>query len=526
MMLNFAPHKPWTVQTIGDVRCAVAGYFDDLPSFLSMLQKADLEGIKRHLRAQNLCFGLMIEGPDLAFAALDRIRSFPVFYHKDFSVFGNHAPSLASDLQTHVHLDNLTQFAMAGYVLGDQTLHNDVLALQTSQLLYATSQARVIEDYYLYAPRPQPISEQDALQSLDHALDEAIKAVIDKASGAPVWVPLSGGLDSRLVLAKLHQHGCPNLQTFSYGLSGNFEAQTAKKIAKILNVPWCMVATRPKKARALYLSDERKAYEAFSHNYACIPSYVEYEAIQRLKHDHIATPESFIINGQTGDFISGGHVPDILYSKENPTQDDVLNYIVEKHFSLWLSLKTPKNVDTLKSRIRALLLPDDAALSIRDNLMRAYECFEWRERQGKVVVQSQRIYDFFGYRWLLPLWDSRVMDFFETLPFDKKQKQRFFKTYLKSYNYKGVFDVPVAQARNWAPHQFWIVAIANALKILHSDDAKKAFYKRMLYYGHSHHQYALFGKASYNIHAVDIRNMISLSVRDFCESHSLKFPCS
>ena len=56
-----------------------------------------------------------------------------------------------------------------------------------------------------------------------------------------IFVPLSGGFDSRLVLAKLHEHGYKNIKCFSYGLKNNSDALIAKKVSKMIGVEWFFV---------------------------------------------------------------------------------------------------------------------------------------------------------------------------------------------------------------------------------------------------------------------------------------------
>ena len=67
------------------------------------------------------------------------------------------------------------------------------------------------------------------------------KRIVEDTSNKNVWVPLSGGLDSRLVICKLKEHGCENLRAFSYGPPGNYEASAARHVAEVLKVPWVFV---------------------------------------------------------------------------------------------------------------------------------------------------------------------------------------------------------------------------------------------------------------------------------------------
>ena len=81
---------------------------------------------------------------------------------------------------------------------------------------------------------------------LSSIIDNIFENIIKKANNRPIWIPLSGGLDSRLVLCKLHEKGYTNLNCFSYGLKNNSECLIAEKIAKALNTRWKFIEIKKK----------------------------------------------------------------------------------------------------------------------------------------------------------------------------------------------------------------------------------------------------------------------------------------
>ena len=84
--------------------------------------------------------------------------------------------------------------------------------------------------------------------------------MIDSLNGQPVWLPLSGGLDSRFILAMLLQLKYDNIETFSYGVVGFWEIKRAEEIAKFLNIKWRHITYDPNKTRKYFYSKERENY--------------------------------------------------------------------------------------------------------------------------------------------------------------------------------------------------------------------------------------------------------------------------
>jgi asparagine synthase (glutamine-hydrolysing) len=49
----------------------------------------------------------------------------------------------------------------------------------------------------------------------------------------------------------------------------------------------------------------------------------------------------------------------------------------------------------------------------REQALSACDSWDWQERQAKKIVNSVRVYEFWGYSWRIPLWDAEMMDWWE-----------------------------------------------------------------------------------------------------------------
>ena len=74
------------------------------------------------------------------------------------------------------------------------------------------------------------------------------------------------------------------------------------------------------------------------------PDLTGYFAHKLLYDNNQIEHNAVIINGQTGDFISGGHIP-ILNGNDrnNIVYTDLMNKFISKHYSLWTNLINDNN---------------------------------------------------------------------------------------------------------------------------------------------------------------------------------------
>jgi len=469
-------------------------------------------------KQQDYSSGILTVGGRMI-AWVDHIRSFPVFYSE--GCVSNDARQVLSVLKDKaIDETAVLEFSMAGFVTGADTLYKNIKCLQPGEYLIYEGKAPALKRYYQYLPVPVDAPWEENRRMLSVVMDEIILKIIKRADGRPIWVPLSAGLDSRIILCKLHEHGYKNLHTFTYGPRFNFEALHAKRVAQRLNVPWHFIALSSAECRRIFKDKARKDYSDFSDNLKAAPSFREFTALMAVHGSGLIPANAILINGQSGDYITGGHVAPFWYENSVNTKNDLFDVIITKHYSLWNSMKTPENLAIIKRKIDSLLPPTKAPAPFTQAALE--EIWEYDARQVVLVINGQRSYDFLGYDWELPLWERSLCDLFEHVPYDQKKGQALFKDYLRQYNYKGLFGKEPKIWR-WPLPMLWVVPVARVIGLA-SGDAKKRFYALMRYFGHYSNQYAFFPFALHARTCAAAKNIFSLYVRHwFIEN---KFPLS
>jgi asparagine synthase (glutamine-hydrolysing) len=499
---------------------------------ISKLEAWNSSSIVELFKKQVGNFAGVIETDKYICAFVDKIRSHPVFY--SFSEGEIKISNSARVLKEKTGLNKINElshleYRMAGYVTGRETIYENLYQLRAGELLYFDKLEKKIklERYFNYHPATKNDKSDDYyIEKHGEVLDRVFRRVILNAAGAPIWIPLSGGLDSRLIICKLVSMGYDNLHSFTYGARRNHEVEAAKEVAESLGVPWFFVKTSPSKIRNLFFSDSRKDYWEYADGLCSMPTMNDYAALHTLRRKGLLPDDAVIINGQSGDFISGGHISLSLIHGGRSTKE-LLEAITIKHFSLWNDLKTKHNLKTIESKILSTLdVESDTEFSM-DEIASYFEQWEWQERQVKLVVNGQRLYDFLGLKWQLPLWDAELMDFWGTVPLRLRLQQSLFIKYLESYDYNGLFKGYSSEARRWSGLLGMVIPVVQKIGRLFNFDTD-IIQKYASYWGHYADQYAFYGLKYFlqNISNATVppqgRGVIALGTKTWLEENKIK----
>ena len=390
-------------------------------------------------------YSFILNAPDFTLAAVDRIRAYPIYYtDKDPIIFSNSAKIIQKECGLY-EIDKLSmiEFEMSGFVTDRDTLYKSIYQLLPGEIvIYEKNNQKLHRHrYYQYelgSYKKNHKSEDDLLIELHNVHLKVFGELIDSLDGRPVWLPLSGGLDSRFILSMFLDLKYNNITTFSYGVKNFWEIKRAKEIAEFLNVKWYHVPYKPNQTRKYFYTKDRENYYQYALGMNTVPVMMDYYAIVLMREEGLIPDDAIFINGQSGDFITGGHIPDIQNKEENIKF--LLNKIIGKHHNLWEQLKTNKNLEAISEKILLNINKKHDDLILYDDFASYYEFYEWQERQCKSVINGVRVYEWFGYDWRLPLWHDELMYFWERVPCDVKIKQKLFKKYLEIKNPSSVFN--------------------------------------------------------------------------------------
>ena len=433
-------------------------------------------------------FAIIAKSEKWVFAACDKVKSIQISYilTKDKEIIiGDHAPLLFRNAhlkKDDIDIDSFLQIAMSGYCTRSNTLYKDVYQLNAGESIMADINSKLLLNEYYYTYSPWKVnnspSRKKLIDEFSEVCLETVNELIDSADERQIAIPLSAGNDSRLIASLLYEKGYKNVICFSYGKTNNFEVKTAGAIAEKLNYKWINIPCSIGSQKLFFKSSLYSEYLSSFDTYSSVVAVHDVAFISHLYENNLISNEAIIVNGNSGDFISGGHISEYKISNNLNINDNIksnLPYFLDKHYSLWSLLRNKHNDSRITQEL--LSVADDRSI-IQDvdvNSMHGYfEFLEYAGRQTQYVTGQQRAYDFFDYEWRLPLWSEYFLDFWEKVPVEYKTRQNLYVDTLRKNNWGGGWrSYPVNKQKITPPS---LRVTRNFLKILLSIAGKNSWH--------------------------------------------------
>lgn len=198
--------------------------------FASASDETSLRGL---LSDANGIFALVINKPDFKAIAIDGSRIYPLFYRlgDDVSVADN--PYDLIDSSSLLDKQAVDEYLCSGAVFAGKTLVSGIMQVKPSHFVVFDGVSAHETEYWNYSTKAG--EEKDcSLEQLDCVFESVFRRMLESAKDRQIVVPLSGGLDSRLIVCWLKRLGVENVVCYTVGRPENAEYLTAKKVAEKL----------------------------------------------------------------------------------------------------------------------------------------------------------------------------------------------------------------------------------------------------------------------------------------------------
>ncbi|MGV8076904.1 MAG: asparagine synthase family protein [Methanosarcina sp.] len=397
-------------------------------------QETEIRDLFKELNGE---FAIVAETRNWIFCAVDKLRSTPLFYTtaKGNFIVSDDAYFLKDKTNPHLNEKNAAEFMVAGYVTGNETLFDGIKQIRNAEFLTYQKKENLLKTvgYFKYLHENYyELPESKLLETMDQAFLNAFSRLIESTikQGKKLVVPLSGGLDSRIIVAMLKRLGVDDVICISYGRKGNRESIISKKVAKALGYDWIFVEYTARKWQECYHSKEADSFRKLAGNLSSLPHMQDYLAVQELKSQGKIPENSVFVPGHTGDMLAGSHIPHYyLDTSINYNSETFLVDSLKRHYNLWNWPSGYELENTFKEKLNNSI----SGLEIKDNetCASAIEFFDFNDRQAKFIVNSVRVYEFFGYEWRIPFWDTELINFFLMVPIEHRINQELYRKYAR-----------------------------------------------------------------------------------------------
>ncbi|MDA3886903.1 MAG: asparagine synthase-related protein [Candidatus Delongbacteria bacterium] len=366
---------------------------------------------------------------DEVIVCVDRVRTFPVYYRstKNKIIISDDA-QICSDGDLNIDENSSIEFLHTGYCTGKNTLLKEVFQVQAGE--YIVPDHNKVQGYTYHEYINEGKLEKNigsASIKLSKTLYQIAEKLANSLQGKTAIVPLSGGYDSRLIAVMLKNKGFKDVICFTYGRKGNPEVEISEKVAKALGFKWHFIEYSEELIKDYIGTKDFEEYFKFSANYTSMFYMQEYFAVRKLKK--IIPENSVFIPGHSGDFFAGSHLDNNIIISNN--SNEIAEQILTKHYNLRKITSKTRGVLLEKIKVQ---LPIESK-----NIDHSYfENWDLKERQAKFIVNSSRIYEYFGFEHRLPLMDNELMDYFIKIDVDLKLNKVLYDKVIKENYFQEI----------------------------------------------------------------------------------------
>lgn len=407
-----------------------------------LLNSIKLNRLNEKLFELNGDFSAVISYQSNIYLIADKYKKYPLLYSKiNGEWIITDQSRCIMDLIPNYEADEeaLTTYLALGYLHGDQTFLKDCKIVSAGTWVLLDDKA-VIFEYHNHIYTKVSLTDDEIMKGCINTLENAMKRVVLSIGDRPIWIPLSGGYDSRLLACVCKKLNIKNVSCFTYGYSDSYEVKISKKVAEVLGFPWFNVKYTKEKFVTIVNSPIDEDYMYWAMNLNTTAHSQDFLAFKELRSKGIIQDNAVILPGHSGEILGRDQVPyELLNSKK--TIAELLFY---KYFN-WNIIKRKfkrQILNNLGVSLNQIIARNDKGLAID-----LFTNWNIKNRQSNYIINSVRVYEYFGVEWRIPLWDDELSKFWLSLPWEKNSNVKLYNQFMFE-NYFIPMNVPIYKEKN------------------------------------------------------------------------------
>ncbi|WP_127341332.1 hypothetical protein [Halorubrum sp. 48-1-W] len=417
----------------------------------------NLTTLKDIISNLNGFFSIIIDEKDKTIIAADRMRSSPVFYSKlnnDFLVSDDCNWLKKKMKNSSISSVIETEYITSRFVTGSDTLHSDIKQIQAGEMVVFDKESNTIEHkrHHIHRLSSDEYISENLNKKFENVLENSFSRLVDIADGRPIFIPLSGGYDSRLIALMLKQIGYENVVTYSTNIFTEKNRSIAKSVAENLGFAWLNAELTHNDWGKFQDSPMWDKYFNMAGSLAVLPTLMDILTLIELDQKGKIPENALFVPGHSSlDTMKA--TPTIFEGQEEIDVDQLGSYIIDQHFKYNEHVPRPKSklIDRISKNLGI------NTLNGPDSPVEAFERWRLEERRSKLIINQVRAYDYLNLDWWLPLEDREIYEFWRKVPIEEKRHREFYEDYIEN-KYISLVGVDRATAEKVAEPNLIIFA--------------------------------------------------------------------
>ncbi len=384
-------------------------------------------------------WAVVVKHGESVFLAVDHLRSYQLLYYKtaDETVVFDDLRAFREGRELNLDERSLHEMLSDGFIWRNRTMFKDIFSLQSGECVTLDPSGNELtsRSWRWYPTNDRRIKPGDDLvKRIDNSFLNAFKRTVESLDGRRVMIPLSGGMDSRLVASYFSRLGYKNVVCYSYGPKegvgtvNSLDAKYSKQVADALGYQWHYVPMSLDNWWELYCSDELSEYNRWFSNGTTFSFQQDIYALRELKSWGVLQP---------GDVVVPGHSFNIAAGEEIRKACRFWNVASELTGGMVSGFITGSYWRTIKD-LRSLIATFDVKAR-----RYAREVFVWENELCKFIFNTGRTYEWFDCEWRFPLADKEPLDLWLQIPYRLRYDRAYYTEIHPLLCVSALRDIPL-----------------------------------------------------------------------------------